>query len=95
MSKPLNEEYAALDGKHYWNCWGGRYHPERDGYCIHVFCEEDKTPNTLCGFKNATEGGGLSVPNQLDTPSCLRCRRIMQKRAALISRAADTKPKGE
>lgn len=76
-------DYRAADGKHYWNCWGGRYEWQRDGFCIHVFCEEDKNDKTLCGFRGASEGGGLSVPNDLDTPSCLKCRRIMQKRGAI------------
>lgn len=74
--------YAAADGKHYWNCWTRNYQPERDGYCIHVFCEEDKSERTLCGVV-AADGGGLSCPLEA-VPSCRRCQKIMVKRGALL-----------
>lgn len=72
----------AFDGKHYWNCWTRNYQSARDGYCIHAFCEEDRTEKTLCGVV-ATEGGGQSFPHDENQPSCLKCRRIMFKRGAL------------
>ncbi len=82
-------KYAAPDGKHYWNCWTNNYQAVRDGYCIHVFCEEDRTGRTCCGVI-AQQGGGESYP--LDgRPSCLKCRRIMIKRGALLDTTlADT-----
>lgn len=75
-------KYAALDGKHYWNCWTRNYQPERDGYCIHAFCEEDRTGRTLCGVI-ANDGGLQSFPHDEDQPSCLKCRAIMIKRKAI------------
>lgn len=76
-----SDPYVAADGKHYWNCWTTNYQPERDGYCIHAFCEEDLGTRALCGAK-ISEGGGQSVPRE-EIPSCLKCRRIMIKRGAL------------
>jgi len=73
--------YAAPDGKHYWNCWTNNYRPERDGYIIHVFCEEDRTGRTLCGCLTS-DGGGESYPRD-GVPSCRRCKTIMKKRGAL------------
>lgn len=85
LKKTKPDPYKATDGKHYWNCWTNNYQADRDGYCQHAFCEEDKTGKTLCGV--ATQGGGgISIPNELDSPSCLKCRRIMEKRGALPSR---------
>lgn len=55
------DEYVANDGKHYWNVWTNNYQRERDGYCIHAFCEEDRTGRTLCGVIGQ-EGGGESFP---------------------------------
>lgn len=75
-------DYRAADGKHYWNCWTHNYSAARDGYCIHAFCEEDRTGRALCGVRTA-DGGGLSFPHDDDAPSCLKCRRIMQKRGAI------------
>jgi hypothetical protein len=74
--------YVAPDGKHYWNCWTSNYQPARDGYCIHAFCEEDRSGATLCGVRNTINGGGESFPRN-GAPSCLRCRRTMEKRGAL------------
>lgn len=81
MNRRLRENLAALDGKHYWNCWTNNYRPERDGYCIHVFCEEDRTGRTLCGCISS-DGGGESYPLE-GMPSCLRCLRIMKSRSAI------------
>jgi hypothetical protein len=77
------DPYVAPDGKHYWNCWTWNYSRREDGYIIHAFCEENKTGRALCGVWSR-EGGGLSIPNDLRFPSCLRCRRIMEKRGALL-----------
>jgi hypothetical protein len=82
--KQSDDKYAAIDGKHYWNCWTSNYQPERDGYCIHAFCEEDRTGRALCGVRQI-EGGGQSFPNDVPTPSCLKCRRIMIKRGAILT----------
>lgn len=73
--------YAAHDGKHYWNCWTENYQWRRDGYCIHVFCEEDKTGRTLCGVV-ASNGGGEAYPRD-GAPSCRKCLSAMQRRGAL------------
>lgn len=87
--------FQADDGKHYWNCWTRNYQPDRDGYCMHAFCEEDRTGRALCGVKTS-DGGGLSYPNELDAPSCRKCRKIMQKRKALPQPAQpDRREKGE
>lgn len=75
------ENYAALDGRHYWNCWTSNYQRHRDGYCIHAFCEEERTGRTLCGVRSS-EGGGLSFPKDGE-PSCIRCLGTMTKRGAL------------
>lgn len=75
------DRYVAPDGKHYWNCWTSNYQPDRDGYVIHAFCEEDRTGRTLCGV-TSSDGGGESFP--LDgQPSCRRCKGTMVKRGAL------------
>lgn len=83
MSKrtPKSDPYVAADGKHYWNCWTNNYQRSRDGYCIHAFCEEDQTGRMLCGAVGA-EGGGESFPKD-GQPSCLKCRRIMDRRGVL------------
>lgn len=75
------DDWRASDGKHYWNCWTSNYQPERDGYCIHAFCEEDKAGRTLCGVK-AENGGGVSFPSE-GKPSCLKCERAMIRRGVL------------
>jgi len=80
--KTKADPYKASDGKHYWNCWTNNYLASRDGYCQHAFCEEDRTGKTLCGAVSQ-EGGGISIPNELDKPSCLKCSAIMLKRGAL------------
>jgi len=74
-------DWRALDGKHYWNCWTNNYQLDRDGYCIHAFCEEDKTGRALCGVKTQ-DGGGVSFPLE-GRPSCIRCERVMKKRGVL------------
>lgn len=80
MMKP--DSFVSPDGKHYWNCWTRNYQPSRDGYCQHAFCEEDHSGKTLCGVVSS-DGGGMSIPNELSQPSCKKCRNIMQKRGAL------------
>lgn len=76
------DEYAALDGNHYWNAWTRNYRWDGDGYIQHAFCQEDRSGRTLCGVV-ALDGGGLSYPNDLDRPSCMKCRQIMVKRGAI------------
>ena len=83
MKRHSLDSYVAPDGKHYWNCWTGNYQASRDGYVIHVFCEEDRTGRMLCGGV-AWEGGGESYPRD-GRPSCLKCERIMVRRGALSS----------
>lgn len=92
--KTKADPYKAADGKHYWNCWTNNYQVSRDGYCQHAFCEEDRTGKTLCGVVSR-EGGGISIPNELDKPSCLKCRAIMLKRGALRPNAGTHAPRKE
>ena len=80
MSKKA-DNYVARDGKHYWNCWTRNYQPDRQGYCIHAFCEEDRTGRTLCGVV-ASQGGGESFPAD-GQPSCYRCARTMRNRGVI------------
>lgn len=76
------QDLRARDGKHYWNGWTSNYQPSRDGYCIHAFCEEDKTGRALCGV-TLSQGGFQSFPHDIDRPSCLKCRRVMERRGVL------------
>lgn len=78
----MKDKYVAPDGRHYWNCWTSNYRQERDGYCIHAFCEEDRTGRTLCGVRSS-DGGGESFPKD-GRPSCTKCRRTMTNRGALL-----------
>ena len=80
-AKPRARQYAARDGRHYWNGWTRNYQWHRDGYCIHAFCEEDKTGRALCGVR-LNEGGGMSFPLE-GVPSCLRCHKTMEKRGLI------------
>lgn len=73
--------FVAKDGKHYWNCWTRNYQPNRDGYCIHAFCAQERTGRTLCGA-TINETGLESFPSE-GRPSCFRCRKIMKKRGVL------------
>lgn len=81
--KKKKDPYKAADGKHYWNGWTSNYQPDRDGYCIHAFCEEDRNGTSLCGVV-LREGGGESFPMS-GAPSCCRCKATMTKRGALTS----------
>lgn len=89
-----SDPYVALDGKHYWNSWTRNYQPDRDGFCQHAFCEEDRTGRTLCGVVSA-QGGGLAYPKELDQPSCLKCRRIMVRRGAIKDQNVNVEPRGK
>lgn len=79
--KRADKKFIAADGKNYWNCWTRNYQMDRDGYCIHAFCEQDRTGRTLCGAK-INETGLESVPSE-GKPSCHRCTKIMQKRRVM------------
>lgn len=76
---------AAADGKTYWNCWTSNYRRDVDGYIEHAFCLEERTGKTLCGVP-FTEGGMVSIPREMDQPTCLKCERIMRRRGAIPSR---------
>lgn len=74
--------YAASDGKHYWNCWTSSYRKDVDGYIEHAFCEEERTGRALCGSK-FQDSGLVSIPHELDEPSCLKCAAIMRRRGLI------------
>lgn len=73
----MNPALGITDPTRYWNTWSNNYCPERDGYCIHVFDENEPTGRALCGAPSV-EGGGLNLTET--HVSCKRCQSILRKR---------------